>query len=101
MVMERRRASSPGAEHDPTLFDVGTETTSRLNPTPATSHPALFNPTLSSGLFAEIVAHQVPQPEGSGLQGLLQGEPAHRRQNALGLSLHRWARAGCFPLPVT
>ncbi|XP_031206953.1 constitutive coactivator of peroxisome proliferator-activated receptor gamma isoform X2 [Mastomys coucha] len=40
----------------------------------------------------KIMAHQVPQPEGRGLQGLLQGEPADCRQNTLELSLHREAR---------
>lgn len=37
------------------------------------------------------MAHHVPQPEVSGLQGLLQGEPTHCRQDTLELSLHREA----------
>lgn len=45
------------------------------------------------------MAQQVPQPEGRGLQGLLQGEPAHCRENTLELSLHREAGETGLQLP--
>nr|XP_045014329.1 constitutive coactivator of peroxisome proliferator-activated receptor gamma isoform X3 [Jaculus jaculus] len=50
---------------------------------------ALVNSACGFPWTTKILAHQVSQPEGSGLQGLLEGEPTNCGQNTLDLSPHR------------
>ncbi|XP_046305363.1 constitutive coactivator of peroxisome proliferator-activated receptor gamma isoform X6 [Marmota monax] len=50
---------------------------------------ALVNSACGFPWKTKVLAHQIPQPESSGLQGLHEGEPTHCGQRALELTPHR------------
>ncbi|XP_048661714.1 constitutive coactivator of peroxisome proliferator-activated receptor gamma isoform X4 [Marmota marmota marmota] len=60
---------------------------------------ALVNSACGFPWKTKVLAHQIPQPESSGLQGLHEGEPTHCGQRALELTPHREVGKAGLQLP--